>query len=102
VFVHPGPSNDTLIAWHSPITGVVWLSLRVSDADCGGGDGIAWYIDRDSTDIASGSFSNCGSDSQMSGPISVHRGTTLFFLIDPQADFSFDLTEIDLTIDGRP
>lgn len=102
VFVHPGPTNDALIAWHSPITGVVWLSFRASDADCGGGNGIAWYIDREATDIASGSFSNCDSETQLLGPISVHRGTTLYFLIDPNADYSFDLTEIDLTIDGRP
>ena len=101
-FVHPGPSNDAVIAWHSPINGGVSLSFRVSDADCGGGDGIAWYIDRETTDIASGSISNCGSDTHLSRPTSVHRGTTLYLLIDPKADYSFDLTEIDLTIYKPP
>jgi hypothetical protein len=32
------------------------------------------------------------------GPISVSRGTTLYFLIDPKANDTADLTEIDLTI----
>ena len=102
VFVHPGPSNDALIAWHSPINGAVSLSLRVSDADCGGGDGIAWYIDRETSDIASGSIANCGSETRPSHPISVNRGTTLYLLIDPKADYSFDLTQIDLTIYRPP
>jgi hypothetical protein len=99
VFVHPGPANDAVIAWHSPIRGVVSLRFRVSDADCGGGDGIAWYIERETTQISSGAFGNCGSEMRLSGPISVNRGTTLYFLIDPKADYSNDLTEIDLTID---
>jgi hypothetical protein len=102
VFVHPGPSNDALIAWHSPINGAVALRFQVSDADCGGGDGVAWYIDRGTTDIASGSIGNCGSETGLSRPISVHPGTTLYFLIDPKADYSFDLTEIDLTIYRPP
>jgi hypothetical protein len=102
VFVHPGPSNDAVIAWHSPINGAVSLSFRASDADCGGGDGIAWYIDRENADIASGSISNCGSDTRLSRPISVNRGTTLYFVIDPKADYSFDLTGIDLTIYRPP
>ena len=74
----------------------------MSDADCGGGDGITWYIDRETTDIASGSISNCGSETRLSRPISVHRGTTFYFVIDPKADYSFDLTEIDLTIYRPP
>jgi hypothetical protein len=102
VFVHPGPSNDAVIAWHSPINGAVSLSFRASDADCGGGDGIDWYIDRETTSIASGSISNCGSETRQSRPISVNRGTTVYFLIDPKADFGFDLIEIDLTIYRPP
>jgi hypothetical protein len=32
----------------------------------------------------------------------VNRGTTVYFLIDPKADFGFDLIEIDLTIYRPP
>jgi hypothetical protein len=70
--------------------------------DCGGDDGIAWYIDRETTDIASGSISNCESKTRLSHPITVHRGMTLYFLIDPKANYSFELTEIDLTIYRPP
>ena len=53
-FMHPGPANDSLVAWHSPITGTVSVSGGVSDADHGCGNGIAWYIDQGSNDLASG------------------------------------------------
>jgi hypothetical protein len=34
--------------------------------------------------------------------MAVNRGTTVYFLIDPKADFGFDLIEIDLTIYRPP
>ena len=98
-FLHPGPANDVLIAWHSPITGTVSVAGRIADADCGAGDGVAWYIDKGGVDVASGAIDNCGKQRFPSGlTLQVTRGATLYFLIDPKADYGWDLTEVDVTI----
>jgi Bacterial Ig-like domain (group 3) len=99
VFVHPGPANDALVAWHSPISGTVSVTGGIVDADCGAGDGVAWYIDKGSVDVASGAINNCGKQRFPSGlTLQVTRGATLYFLIEPKADYGWDLTQINLTI----
>ncbi len=99
-FLHPGPANDSLVAWHSPITGTVSVSGGVSDADCGGGNGIAWFIDQGSNDLASGSIANCGAQRFPANlTVTVTKGATLYFLIDPKNNnYSYDLTQTDVTI----
>jgi hypothetical protein len=43
--LHPGPRTGAVVAWTSPIDGVVSVTGRVQDLDVGGGDGIAWTLE---------------------------------------------------------
>jgi len=99
---HPGSANDVMYAWQSPITGTVAISGGVSDADCGGGNGVNWYVAKDATDIDSGSVS-CSSTSFTPGlSTSVSAGDVLYFIIDPNGDYSYDATQIDVTLNATP
>jgi len=42
--VHPGPKGAVVIAWESPIEGVVSVAGRVKDIDPSGGDGVGWSL----------------------------------------------------------
>ena len=42
--VHPGPKGAVVVAWESPIDGVVSVTGQVKDIDPSGGDGIGWAL----------------------------------------------------------
>ena len=44
VALHPGPKGSVVVAWESPIDGLVTVSGLVEDIDSSGGDGIAWSL----------------------------------------------------------
>jgi hypothetical protein len=69
------------------------------------GDGILWYIDKNSTNIASGGFVNGGSQSFSSGTnginlntLSVVSGDVIYLAIHPGGNFNCDDTFVDLAI----
>ncbi|MBI5965308.1 MAG: hypothetical protein HY863_17670, partial [Chloroflexi bacterium] len=102
---HPGSAQLAIIAWHSPISGYVSVSGAVSDGDPGGGDGILWYIDRNSTNVASGGFSNGGLQTFASGingaglnTLAVVAGDTIYLAIHPNGNYYFDSTRVDIVI----
>jgi hypothetical protein len=98
-FAHPGPSNVVAYGWTSPVSGTVLVSGSVADADCGGGNGINWYVDSGAVDVASGSLLNCGSQPFPSDLlVPVHTGDVLYFVIDPKGEYSYDQTQLDVTI----
>jgi hypothetical protein len=98
--IHPGPTTLALFGWRSPITGMVSISGGITDADCGGGNGVDWYIARGSTDLASGSIANCGTQSYPAGlSAAVQAGDFLYFIVSPKAgDNAYDSTVVDVTI----
>jgi uncharacterized repeat protein (TIGR01451 family) len=99
---HPGPANDVMYAWQSPITGTVAISGGVSDVDCGGGNGVNWYVAKGATDIDSGSVF-CSSTSFTPGlTTSVSAGEFLYFIVDPNGEFQYDSTQIDVTLTATP
>jgi hypothetical protein len=100
-FVHPGSSNLVVIAWQSPISSTVTVTGRFADDDCGGGNGIAWNVDLASdghlVSMDLGAYTNCGQSSmQFSATVAV--GDYLYFIVNPNGDYGFDLTEIDVAI----
>lgn len=96
---HPGPANDVMYAWRSPLTGTVRISGSVVDADCHAGDGVAWYIARGATTIASGAIADCGAQAFPNDlTVSVSGGDILYFLVDPRDNYSFDSTRIEVQI----
>ncbi len=44
IALHPGPKGAVVLAWQSPIDGVVSISGRVEDIDASGGDGVGWSL----------------------------------------------------------
>ncbi len=105
--IHPGPNQLGIIAWHSPLTGFVSITGGVSDNDAGGGDGILWFIDENSTNLASGTQANGGAqefkngaDGIKIGTIAVNTGDTLYFVIHPNGNYLYDNTRVDITINA--
>ncbi len=103
--VHPGSAQLAIAAWHSPINGYVSVAGAVSDDDAGGGDGIQWFIDLNSTNLAYGSYVNGGSQTFASGmngtslnAVSVNVGDMLYIIIHPNSNYTYDSTRVDVSI----
>jgi hypothetical protein len=106
IHVHPGPAQLVVFAWHSPINGYVSVGGGVSDDDAGGGDGIQWFIDLNSTNLASGSYGNGGSQAFANGTnganlntVAVNVGDMLYVVIHPNGNYSYDSTRVDISVD---
>ena len=104
-YLHPDSSRLAVIAWTSPITGTVAVTGGLSDDDPNGGDGIAWSIDAGATTLASGSYDNGGAQSFADGTggdalraVPVTAGNVLYLTVDPRGSYTYDATEVDLTI----
>jgi hypothetical protein len=104
--VHPAPSQMAIVAWKSPISGYVSLLGSLTDSDPSCGDGIQWFVDLNSTNLASGSISNGTSQSFSSGTggsslnsIAVNVNDMLYVLVHPNGNISCDTTGIELVID---
>ncbi len=107
VAVHPAQTRLAVVGWKSPITGVVAVSGNsgVKDLNASCGNGINWDIQLKTHSLAHGAFPNGGAQLFSAGVggsalahIAVHRGDVLYFVVDPNVDYSCDLTELDVTI----
>jgi hypothetical protein len=69
---HPAAAHDGVARWQSPVEGTVRVLGRVSDADPGGGDGVAWYIlDTTGAVLDSGAVKDGSETFDLSVPVSV-------------------------------
>lgn len=105
VLVHPDSTQPAIVGWRSPFTGVVAIMGGVTDRDSALGDGIFWYIDKNSTTLASGSYPNGGAQLFQDGTggsqlknIPVNEGDVIYFLVAPGSNYNYDLTQLDVTI----
>ena len=105
--VHPASDQMGIFAWHSPINGYISINGEVSDNSpgCGGGDGIRWYIDKNSINLASGGYDNPGSQMFASGAggadlnaVAVNAGDMIYLAIGPNGNFFCDDTRVNLSI----
>jgi len=105
---HPAQFDFAAVRWLSPLTGLVDLTGSLADLDSTGGNGINWYLDKQSgavytQNIASGSLNNGGSQSFFVGNVSVSAGDKLFLIVDPKSsDWAYDTTQLNLTILPEP
>ena len=53
VGVHPGWTEDTVVGWKSPISGVISIDGGVSHLNPACGEGINWFIDKNELKIPS-------------------------------------------------
>lgn len=99
--LHPGQTNAAIVGWRSSINGVINISGSISDANSNCGDGVVWYIDKESTTIATGSFGN-GSRGQriLAKNIPVSVGVKIFFVVAPKENNGCDQTALDIIISG--
>lgn len=103
--VHPAPSQLAIMAWHSPVSGYVSVTGGVSDNNPSCGDGILWYIDKNSTNVASGGHPNGGSQTFANGTggtglnsLAVSSNDVIYLAIHPNGDYICDDTRVDLVI----
>lgn len=99
VFVHPSSTGLAIVAWKSPVTGLVNISGFFSDLDPTGFNGVIWSVDRGSQTLASGTIPNGGPPQTFNlTNVSVKTGQVLYFTVDPDGDYSSDATGMDVTI----
>ena len=109
VAVHPGPQSNIVVAWNSPVTGVIRIGGRVADADPNGGDGVAWAVDiRSETgrrELASGEIANGGAQDFKQGKnadalraVHVHTGDRIELVILPKENYICDTTTVEMAI----
>ena len=105
--VHPGPAQLVVVGWQSPIDATVSVTGTIRDRDANGGDGVLWYIDKGSSNLASGSLANGGSQGFRDGTgggslasIVVSQGEFLYFVVHPKGNWGCDSTQLDVSISG--
>ncbi|HEU0293222.1 MAG TPA: CSLREA domain-containing protein, partial [Anaerolineales bacterium] len=108
IHVHPTTNKLAVIGWRSPINGVISISGGVMDGDPGcyyDGDGILWYLDKNATNLASGSYPNGGmqlfsqgTGSAALGSVSVSSGDVIYLAIHPSGTVACDSTRVSLYI----
>lgn len=105
LFVHPAPAQMAIIAWKSPLDGTISVSGSVSDNDSHCGDGVLWYIDQNSSNLAAGWFGNGGSQTFANGTggsrlssLAVHMGDMLYFAVNPNQNYYCDSTRLNISI----
>lgn len=103
--MNPSGSQAAILRWTSPVSGKVAVTGSAVDADGGGGDGIAWSIDKGDTVIASGAFANGGSQTFASGTggagldaIEITAGDMLYLSVSANGTYYWDTTRVNFTI----
>ena len=103
--IHPAPNQLGIVAWHSPVTGYVSITGGVGDNDGACGDGIFWYLEKNSVNLAYGAIGNGGSQLFSAGTggmglntVSVNTGDAIYLAIHPNGDYVCDNTRVDLGI----
>jgi hypothetical protein len=103
--VHPTPNQLSVVGWRSPITASVVITGLASDNNPGCGDGILWYIDKGTTNLASGSFTDGGSQVFSAGTgagnltnVAVNQGDYLYFIVHPNTGHGCDSTRLEIGI----
>lgn len=104
--VHPSTTELVIVGWRSPVNGEVAITGGADDMDDSAGNGINWFIDKGSQNLASGSFENGGTQIFQQGDgganlASVHvtEGEFIYFVVDPRGDYTFDSTQLDISIE---
>jgi prepilin-type N-terminal cleavage/methylation domain-containing protein len=105
MLVQPGNPALVIVSWVSPLAGLLDIAFSFTSVDTNGGNGIAWYVEKNnsSSTLSSGSYPDGGtSRPQALAAISVTPGDQINFIIDPNGDYSYDSTQVTATINAHP
>jgi hypothetical protein len=99
--VHPGPAELVVLSWLSPASSLFDINFSFSSLDPNGGNGIAWFVDLNTTNLSSGSYLDGGASGTMNlNNIFVNAGDRINFIVDPNGDYFFDSTKVTATINS--
>lgn len=103
MLVHPGPFDPGLVvvSWLSPVDALVNINFSFSDLDNSLGDGVNWFVERNSSagTLSAGGFGEGGSSGLQSlNYVAVGAGNRINFIVDPTEDYNFDSTIFTATI----
>lgn len=109
VAMHPGPTRAIAAGWRSLIQGRVGIRAKVAGADTKGGNGIEWWITRDSKAgaqvLASGAIERGGAqsipaaaDAARLADLPVDPGDLVSLVVGPKGDHACDTTVVELAI----
>lgn len=110
VVMHPSPTQESVLAWRSPMDGAIKLSGLVADADDVCGNGAAWRVEvlseTGTTPVASGLFDNGGKSAfEPKEPVRVRKGDVVSVIVNARNNsHSCDTTHIKLNLleaDGK-
>jgi hypothetical protein len=99
LFMTPASAGYAVLAWKSPVQGIVRAAGSFQSDDPGGGSGIRWFVDKNSTKLVAGS-DGVGGGHSFDTSQAVTPGDVLYFLVGPAANnvATHDTTELNLTI----
>jgi hypothetical protein len=104
VAVHPSPSQQVAVGWHSPIAGTLRVSATVTHAHPECGNGVTWSLElrRGATRQRRASGVSQGGKPVAVGPVeslNIRPGDLVSLLIGPRdGNHSCDLTDIEFTL----
>jgi len=82
-----------------PLNAIVSITGSFTDLNSSCGNGVLWFIDRNSHRLASGDLANGGAESFSLPSVVVSEGQVLYFIVDPKnGDYGCDSTMLDLNI----
>ncbi len=103
--IHPGTDQIVLTAWRAPMEGWVQVDFRFADHDNAGGDGVCWYVERNSSEdtLASGTIDNGGDTTcRKVSWVKVREGDRINFIVHPGRDCAYDSTRLSARITYLP
>ncbi len=98
---HPGSTVDAVRRWLAAVTGSVTLTGAFTDGDPGGGDGVVASIRKNGVAVWTRTVPNGGSG-PFTVPLQVNRGDTIDFVINRNAEPSYDSTAFNVTLGLTP
>ncbi|MEY2600036.1 MAG: hypothetical protein RLZZ142_2295, partial [Verrucomicrobiota bacterium] len=98
IAVHPGSKVPASLNWRSPVTGTIRCQFELKDADPNCGDGIAWILKLGEKTLRSGTVNNATTSELQEFSTEIQKGQLLQLIIRPRAEYTCDMTQVDLRI----
>jgi hypothetical protein len=100
--VHPGPTQPVIVKWAGNTTGTVRVLTRFSDSNFNCGDGVKWVVYKNTTVLGTGIIANGNHGAIFDTAISVLPTDSLYFVVEPNANYGCDGTDLDVLITATP